>query len=94
MAGTARRGARVVVAALVCSVLAAAAAFAQSESVPLPTPDPRPKTGAGLPWPAAAPAATYAAPGAATNRGFFSFPFSLDGGGAASHDSGTRTRRP
>ncbi|HML06522.1 MAG TPA: outer membrane lipoprotein carrier protein LolA [Xanthobacteraceae bacterium] len=80
MAGPAGRGARIILAALVCGVLAAASAAAQG--VPLPTPDPRPRTISVPPSSDAAPASTYAAPGAAATKGFFPFSFSLDRGTA------------
>ena len=76
------RGARIVLVAMACSLLAAGFAVAD-DSVPLPTPAPRPKSTAAPPvaatsalpdTAAASAAATPADPGA---KGLFPFAFSL-----------------
>jgi len=79
-----RRGARIIFAAMACTLLAASSA--QAQNVPLPTPAPRSKAGAAPSSPEASPPPAAAVPAAATaaaggqtssrpSTGFF--PFSL-----------------
>jgi outer membrane lipoprotein-sorting protein len=79
------RGAATILAAIVCSVLAAASAYPENE--PLPTPAPLPKTGSppSAGTPSANPPASTDTPtdGSRQSHGFFPFslPFALDKGG-------------
>ncbi|MGD0023847.1 MAG: outer membrane lipoprotein carrier protein LolA [Xanthobacteraceae bacterium] len=75
------RGAAIILAAMVCGLLATASAFAQN--VPLPTPAPLPKTGAAPPPatpPALIPPASSDTAGSGQNNGFFPFSLPFDKG--------------
>ena len=87
--GLARRGARIVVLAMACGVLAASTAAAETVPVPVPRPKSAPAPAAAAmptaPAPAAAaPAAAAAAPAPAAARGFFPFSFGSNGATAPS----------
>jgi outer membrane lipoprotein-sorting protein len=78
------RGARTILLAVTCVMLAAASAAA--DDVPLPTPAPRAKTGSTPPAAAAMPAPanpTATAPAAPGQKSFFPFSLSLGGKNAA-----------
>jgi len=88
--GSARQGARVVVLAMACGLLAAASAAAQTVPVPVPRPKASvPPAAAAAPTTPSAPAAAAAAPPAAAPapaqaRGFFPFSFGSSGAAAPS----------